>query len=432
MSSFIDRYTHTLSEYLDSPDLFIRASGYHIISTLLGRFFWIPPNPGLYPRANVWFILSSIPGLMRRSALQGYDGYICEKVLYEYLKKTRSKLEHSEINERISHSLIEEGTPEGIMDHLSDTELSTWEYDIVSTEFGSVLKRMGGRTYEAGVSSLFSKLYYGEGGSMYLSKRGGGKPRYIPRGLYVTMFAGMQEPEYYITPMMVRQGLIRRILICFVKPNELKRWNEPLNLFRKDILPSFDPYIEELIDKMIKYNSIKPIDTHYHPRVMDKINEVARKNDEALKEKTDDVTIYKQGFWEQLAKLSVLEALSRDGVTILGDKKVLFVNENDLSKAKKFLDKATKHSEDIITGLGAVAEPLRTAERPLERVYRLIVSAGKEGIYRKDLLTKSKMSSRELNTWIETLIGRGNITVYIGKTSSKGGPVPTIYKIASI
>lgn len=200
--NFIDRYTKDIADYTDAPDVFIRASAYFLTSSLLGRYFRCPYLP-LIAKPNVWFIISSIPGAMRRSTIQNLANYVYRKTYEKYLVEFE-ETSPEEAKEKVEGSLIEEGTVEGILDHINQTKLK--EYCIVSLEFGSVLKRMSVRDYELGVSSIFSKMYYGEGGSMYLSQRGGkAGVRRLPEGLYVTMLAGMQEPKQYLTPDMIKQ-----------------------------------------------------------------------------------------------------------------------------------------------------------------------------------------------------------------------------------
>ena len=83
--NLIEEFTFITQKYCDTPQLFSKAGGYFLVSSLLGKYFSssMMPPPG---RPNIWFILSSIPGRMRRSSIHGYTMYVYEKVMIKYLK----------------------------------------------------------------------------------------------------------------------------------------------------------------------------------------------------------------------------------------------------------------------------------------------------------------------------------------------------------
>lgn len=91
--NLIDKYHAIVSKYCDSPKEFITGSAYHIISALPGRFFssrCIPGQPKTGMKPNVWFIMSSIPGRTRRSALSKYDTYVYRGVSRNFLSDEKS------------------------------------------------------------------------------------------------------------------------------------------------------------------------------------------------------------------------------------------------------------------------------------------------------------------------------------------------------
>ncbi len=284
-------------------------------------------------------------------------------------------------------------------------------FTIVSTEMGSVFQKMRRRDYHVGSSTLLSKLYYGEGGSIALSRRGGKKGgRTIPKGLYVTMLAGMQEPRWYLDTAMVRQGLLRRIIIIFVEPKDLNRWLPPMKGERDEIYSKLDDYADKLIDIMVNYHSIvagyvpQMLDLFFNPKTMEKINLRAKELDEALKEKPTNANIYRQSMWELHAKLAMLRRIAENRLEELAGLKQVTVDEDNLSKAAEFLDPIFKKTEDIIRSIGEEPQPIRTFEEPLERIWLIIASGGKKGITREALYRESKMRAVDLDGFVSTLL----------------------------
>jgi len=449
MTDLIDEFVDIVTPYCDAPSGFIEAGGYYLISTLLGRYFRCTQMPQR-GRPNIWFILSSIPGRMRRSTIQHYTDHVYQRVMMGYYEKLNIAPNFIEEEENtfteeekigvalkyreslIYDSMLEEGTPEGIMDKIEDADQDM--FTIVSTEMGSVFQRMRRRDYQTGVSTLLSKLYYGEGGSIALSRRGGKKGgRTVPKGLYVTMFAGMQEPKWYLDNSMVRQGLLRRIIIIFVEPKDLNRWLPPMKGERDEIYGKLDDYADKLIDIMLNYHGIvagyvpQMLDLFFNPKVMEKINARAKELDEALKEKTTNANIYRQSMWEHHAKLSMLRRIAENRLEELSGLKQVTVDEDNLSVAAEFIDPIFEKTEDIILSIGDEPQPIRTFEEPLERVWLIIAGGGKEGITRTDLYRESNMRADELDSLISTLIRSGRIVQMKGV--STGGKIPIRYAI---
>lgn len=114
----LDEYIKIVSDVCDAPELFIKASGYSLISNLLGRYFTCTTMP--HGRPNLWFLMSSIPGRFRRSSVSGYyeHGYV--EALREYMKVKEQKLTLTREDEKLIHGTkIFEGTPEGIADAIT-------------------------------------------------------------------------------------------------------------------------------------------------------------------------------------------------------------------------------------------------------------------------------------------------------------------------
>ena len=285
--------------------------------------------------------------------------------------------------------------------------------------------------YMSGTLNLLSKLYYGEGGSMYLSKRGGGKPRYIPEGLYVTMFAGMQEPQYYIHPSMVRQGTMRRILLCYKE--RASKWKAPLRLgVYEEVYRQLKTWADKVADLMIKYdNSLQDMlsKRYYIPRfryllcgigsnVEEKINNFAEELDRNLDEIPSDANIYKQSLWEHLTKLVMVRGIARG--QLAGGGEGIMVHMEDLDAAWEFLEEVQQPLDRIIEELGEKRKIMESYREPLTRVYAKIYEAGDKGITHTNLLRKLPNWVRnQINPLIQTLQGQGRIEMEVVEVTSK-------------
>lgn len=434
----IDDYVEIVGRYSDAPKVFIEASAYHNVSALLGRFFRSTNFAGGGDtRPNIWFIISSVPARTRRSTVAKYSTWIYEKVLQEYYMDTFGLPKDKAFFKAMS-TIIEEGTPEGITDHVEETEMKT--FSIQSTEFGSVLQKMSSKDYQLGISTLLSKMYSGEGGTMMLSGRNRDKPseriRTLPRGLYVTMFCGMQEPSLFITPTMARQGLLRRIILCFFDVKDIENWHEPLSINSDSIFDELRTLIGEYKERMIQYRDWSQLKRPYQinatfvPRAMNRINEYAKRDDYELKVESNLYNIYKQSYWEHLAKLSILRSIARDGVKMIAKEHQAIITLGDVEKAQKFLDLATKHSKEIIFNLGRKDEPLKSSRDPLDRVFQLIKETGEEGIKRSDLYRKVNMKAGQMGELIRTLEIQEKIVTKIPESS--GGRMPITYMATKV
>jgi len=431
---FITRFVNICSTYCDAPEIFIEAGGYHIVSSLLGRYFkstWLP-KPG---KPNLWFICSSIPGRMRRSSVYGYVEFVYKKVIGKMIRDKlleenaqlpddkKIKINKELIQSIIDDGIIEEGSPEGIMDHIDQTELDC--YAIMSTEFGVIFLRMGGTHYESGVGSLFSKLSYGEGGSMFLSRRGGAKGRrQIPPGLYITMYCGMQEPKYYLSKKMIRQGLLRRILIIYVPKNF--KYLPPIMIGRELVWEKLRELFEDLntkikkIEECLEETGQEFIKVRFLTSVWDEINLLDKSFAAKIDDNPTDVNLYKQSFSEHLGKLAMCKAIAnynlrRDNET---NEYYIVVNDDNLKEAKKFLDIATGNCDEYIQELGAKAEAIKTKEDILEMVFGHIDRSMPNGITWSDLLNKTKVLTADLRKLVNTLAAQDRVVAI--KETTKG------------
>ena len=141
------------------------------------------------------------------------------------------------------------------------------------------------------------------------------------------------------------------------------------------------------------------------PKVEVNINKYAKTLDDEVAEKPDNINIVMQTLGIHLSKLGMLESIM-EGKFI---ENTLPVTITHYEKAKGFVDQVIENYYEVISKLGRKKDALRTQEEPLERIYRLIASAGVEGIKQSDLLKKSRMTSEKLEPLLKTLIATKDV-----------------------
>jgi hypothetical protein len=280
-------------------------------------------------------------------------------------------------------------------------------------------------------------MYYGEGGVYHLSKRGKENKedsvRILKEGKYCTMFCGMQEPYLYITPGMMHQGLIRRILLIYADKEDFGTWIPPISDVRLDIYPKLQRLGMIFYNKMSEFNRYtqgrrdpnrfldRTLDFDMHPTVAKTINDYSEALDKELRENVSNVTIYKQTLWEHLAKYAFIHSIARCDLKIIGDgpdqEVIGRIDPVDVEAASKFLKSATKYSELILGEIGRVDSPIRTSHSPLDRVYGLVRESKR--ISRSDLYKKTKMISRDLDEYLKTLCEQDMVDVEILNTGGR-------------
>jgi hypothetical protein len=345
--SFIDSYIDLVKTYTDSPELFIEASAYYLISAVLGEFYTNRAVPRGVQRPNLWIILSSLPGRMRRSTVQN--------IAYITYKRT--------IGSTAFDTILEDGSPEGLIDAIKEEITS---YTLHSTELGGVLARCKYSQYAQSLFTVWSKLYYGEGGVQHFSQRSD-KPsiRILPPDLYVTMLAGLQEPELYFNETMLRQGLLRRLMIVYV-PKALN-WMDPINQNREKF--NVDDAVKTLLLKRKNLKEKGNINVTLDPEAQKIINEYAKENDEQLDILPDPVSLYKQTYWEHVLKISVIRAIDTEP-----EQGELTVNKQHVDKAMKFVKEYAINIEPEIMKFGMEGERIKSKETDFQLILRLIKS----------------------------------------------------------
>ncbi len=439
MGDLLDDYLSIIREFTDAPDIFLQSNAYHMISTTLGQFFKIYDSH--IERPNLWFILSSIPGRTRRSTVISYNEQLISRAFTRFYEEIEN-ISRREAYNKYGLSRIVDGSAEGIADKVMEGENQGVNiFNICNPEIGDVLRKIskeyGGST---GVDTLLSRLYYGEGYHADFSSRTRNPgPRTFSKGKYVTMFSSMQEPGYYLNKTMSRQGLLRRFLLVYVDAKDLSMdsWKSPFVNNLHEYQKKLDDYLEsQLLPIMLEYheawknyNENKPhnsyIPVKIDKEVLKKIGKIAYEVDKKIIEDDSDYHIYQQTQWESLTKMTVVSAIARN--PLKGDNEqnmwCTFAYEEDFQRAKDILDVIGKHTEQILEDLGTQEIKLKR-DKGLDRVYKQILKAGKNGIKRSALLNNLfGIKAKELDEYIETLAqagkiktlrpGNNNITKYI-------------------
>lgn len=425
-------YIQLLKKYTDVPDKFIIAGSYHLLSSLLGRFFETkaipnPLRPGIGTRPNIWFILSSIPGRTRRSTILGYNKIIYKKVLLVILKDSKV----------VTDTILEEGTVEGISDQINyviETNGNTF-FDIMNSEIGPMFQRAIGSGYEKGIIGLLSKLFYGEGWKQFLSKRNKTElesVRRVPEELYVTMLSSMQEPDEYLDDTMIKQGFLRRVMIIYIQTKELSmdNWKPPIDESRIKMTPELENLIKKIINLYLKYKDIYDkkgkIQILFQPKIEDKINDFARELDKKLTGRDSQIIdIFQQSFWEHLVKLCMLESISRSDIKYTEGIATLEVTIDDYKIARNYIDEVLKMNLATVDRI-LTSKKDKIERNELNRVYNFIYSTGKSGIPHSSLYRKMNINAYRLKQIIEELERRKMIKINIVQ-KTRPGPTATIY-----
>jgi len=415
---------------VDIPSLFVKAAGYYIISSTIGRFVNILETP-VEMRPNTWFVCSSIPGRMRRSTAITSVFKILEVFYKEYTKHVWGNQKDGK--DIFKRSIIEQGSAEGILDTIIDGQKNGVDcFHILSSEFGRTIREItssSSRGYAKNTDTILSKLYYGEGHVDNLSKRSDKESRYLEPGYYTTLFCAMQEPRIYLSDdlnrTINRQGLMRRIKWLYVKPSELtmEGWKAPLRDLDEPTLYDelYDFTVNQLLPHMIEYDRLYRVDGNriasmMNPQVKEFINNAARKVDAEIIETDEDSEemdklLFQQTHWEYQAKLSLLNGIS---CNLPSDytkrKKIIPVSMEDLNRANAFLNECDRNIVEIIGGLSISSEERNYALQQ-RKILRFISTHDNTTL--RDIMQNVKkhggmsMKAEECRKYLADLIGQG-------------------------
>jgi chaperonin cofactor prefoldin len=450
-TSFIETYIETLSKDIDTPTFFIEASALHILSALFSRFIVVPQHKMCRP--NLYFLIGSVPGRTRRSTLAKYDKRIFSEIYGLYVNKIK-QTSTLEIPVE-AYCIFEQGSIEGLIDDIEQyrktfTELplmndkykehnKLYHIDFQSTEFGDTLSAMSGdNSYLKGMARLLSKLYYGEGGKISLSHRGGKKSRYLRDNTYGTMFVLMQKVGLYLDKYLIDQGFLRR---CILINKKADKHLPPLKEFDpgyedriiKSLMDNLQRKMENVLAWLEKSHEKfdKPIMARISTDVEQEINKISAERDADVDaNEEDNVALFRQSESEILVKLSVIYAIDNESV-IDPESPFLFVRMDHYRKAKKFYDEATAEADDIIRNIGVEKGKPKTDVALYNNVLSNIKSTGDDGIGWSDLLVK-KLRVTGRNYTDAAQVVRGLLDVGVLEEfegESIGGRPPTLLRI---
>lgn len=446
MVDIISSFKNIVSEYTDAPPEFITAAGYHLVSCTLGPHFVIPGARGVdSARPNLWFLLASIPGRFRRSTVQDFHNLAYKEAIIEYRKEEMQETREEAV--RNSHlTFLESGSPEGIVDHIND--FTTDCFVIMSHEYGGILEGLRVKSYQQGIRDLLSKLYYGQGGYQYFSKKGHGESRrYVPEGQYVTMFTGIQDPRSYITEELFKQGLMRRIIVVQLKMTDKRK---------EQIKKEWKPYIthpgkrgrdemealgrnigklmvrlmkrrKQLVTKRKERSSLYPhLQIDYITNARENINQYARVYDDQIIDQTDLQTMYSQSQGEKLDKLAAISAISRGNIRKINNEPIVMIENDDVERAKAFLEEITEGWLETIPDIGSRRLPTTTITDPAEKI--LAVVNKNDGLVKSTkLLQNTNMMKDEVKNVVITLIERGDL--FVARDNVGRGRPPLLFGI---
>jgi len=193
----------------------------------------------------------------------------------------------------------------------------------------------------------------------------------------------------YLTSAMSRQGLLRRILFDYIKPEDLTmdNWMPPIQIgYNKvwDELKSFA--VDDIVPLMLKCEDLikKKGEGHLlnaglESELEDEIIGRAKEIDASVIKHPSDYNIYRQTQWEYEVKLSILRACVTDGLNPEG----LLAEQKHLDLAKKHLKVLGTHTQEMMDDL-TIGEKMREEEKLKMKVLNKIREAGE--IRRSDLL----------------------------------------------
>ena len=428
----ISDYVNTMMQIVDAPRIFIEASAYHFISSTLGKYIICPYIPRALDnpfKPNLWVMISGAPSRSRKSTLIGYERSMLSNAFITYFKLKNPNLLEDDIRKHVMQMFLQTGSPEGISDHISDNQDLYDEFILISAEWGGVLRQMrGAKTYMEGLINLLSSLYSSED----IVWHGAKKTRYIKRGLYVTAIVGLQEPRLYIDRYLLEQGLMRRFLLVYATPKDFERWIPPLDMSREAKFYNLKSIYEVVGGLMKEYDNKKPVSITMTNAVRNFINNYARQvEDKILEDPSSPWSLYVQSLWEHMTKLAILSAAGRKTPQPTGELGyMLSVDMTDVQYAYNYIKRIEPNAMMAIASIGApeIEAPYVNYSSILDRIYSIIVDAGRDGIEFTELLSRTRLLKKDLVEYLKNLIDEGRIEAYYFQPRRKK---PTVLLVSS-
>jgi tetratricopeptide (TPR) repeat protein len=421
----LDEFFERVKEVTDAPDIFIQACGYFLISTAMG----VKVDPIYFKSVNVWFMFSSIPWLTRRSTLISDLTVPLLKRSYALYLQNEFGVDEKEARKVSNYMILETGTVEGLADDIIEAidNVKMDRFAIVSPEFGGVLRAAQKKDYLAGLFQFLSKLYSGEEHRQSLSKRKKQKSRYIPPGLYVTALLGIQEPRWYLTREQFEQGLMRRIIFIYQKPEHKNRWISLFDAQRRiiweEIFDEDTGLVAELAERIQNFTSpgIERVVVEYKGKDFVKFREMydnlEKYAEDSIKKDPQNLLNYFQvACISNIPRLAILNTLARHDEPIKkGNEYVIYFEYQDFERALEFIKSVYQFSRDAILELDYYLpkklEPLPVTGK-VDHTLEIIKKAGKSGITDSELLKAAGIYKVTLKEILLTLAKREDIYIF--------------------
>lgn len=441
----------TLEKYIDAPTSFLIGGAYWLNSALLGQFYRCEDIPSGMP--NVWYVMASIPGRCRRSSVMGAYVTIYRKVMKKYLEVTgitdkfnqimREKFEALPEKEQkkkknkpkyISHMMyientrLEEGTPEGIMDAIQFAyeNYQIESFHFTNPEFGGTLSQMGAKGTPYGISRIMSMLWSAEPGKVNLSMRSDkGSVRYIPEGLFITLFAGMQEPWTYVDKRSIKQGLMRRAPVDYVLAHE--GYLPLIGYNRRLYKAAIDAIADKLTEKMLQIREYKMewAYDYLYANFDQNVWELVNKYDELWNRKVDQhgtlVNIMLQSKGVHLSKYALVRALARG---TFQDDGQIFATAKDVEESKNFLEAITTNYDIWVANIGLEDRKMQRLEGYDRMIEILDVTTDFISKHELNIKMGSAVLADDVRKWYQTGRARGEMrSVKVIKPNAKRAPI---------
>lgn len=377
-NSIFDSFYDIVYKNKDFPESFIEAAGISLISQTLGQYYCIPDTPSFNFRPNLNLVLSSSPGITRRSGvIKAVD------VVKEKCYKTLFKDDENQALSEIRAHLLQSGSWEGMLDDMIPLQQNNVHgFAITNDECGtSIFKQITNKNsaYGAHLDYFFTQAYDGKAQHPSLSKRGKNKvDRYLREGYYLNFFGAMQRPDKYISMDLVDTGCLRRFLIFNVLGENHTRYIPPLG----QKTSAFKEELEALgveIAGMINKHMVDDKDCKFGcPITMDqKTQDIINKKDKeihvyACDNDTDPVALTQQNGWEFYIKFAACLALAEGRRTIDYDRHT--------AKAMKIVDGAFDSIRPFLQHL-EIPDKKKDYERNLSRIEKYY----KRGLGKRDI-----------------------------------------------
>jgi hypothetical protein len=447
-TDLVKEFADILCKYVDCRREFAESAGYALISSALGYFFKCPWVPKDSSKPNVYIVLSSDPGLFRRSNIQSSMIRVFKTAMKDFfvdlLKNQPENVGKSDIElEELATGFINTkvmlyggGSPEGVCDHISNAK-PTKMFHIHSTEFGSTLAKMfgDGRCYEEGLSVLYSLLYYGEGGTIPLSTRGKNNvKRTVPEGLYVTLFVGMQELEEYLrNPKAIKQGFFRRILVVYFgknddpapwKPyirNDKEDFYEELDRFAKKLLKEVNR-VREYVKKNYEMQHEEIINLLPSDEIINKINSYDEQINGLVRANRSDTNLAKQSYAEILTKLTFIRqigmCLFKETKDDKGTQYQVEISTEAFDLSEKFLQSIGSKVDEALDNIGVKEHVMESTQSMDDKVFDFIARYP-EGVTKSFITGKKRWDSCDTTASLQRLVEFKKISVESVETGGR-------------